>query len=54
MTDADRFRETEACRAMAGKVISQLDQEAWLILAEDWLKMANLAEKREGSTSPKR
>ena len=33
---------------MAAKVLSPLDKEAWLELAEDWLKMALVAERREG------
>ena len=32
---------------MAAKVISPLDQAAWLELAEDWLRMSYLAERRE-------
>jgi hypothetical protein len=55
MTDAERCREkAEDCRAMAAKVISPLDQEAWLLLAEDWLKLATLAAKREVPINPKR
>jgi hypothetical protein len=54
MTDAERYRvKAEECRVMAAKVFSPLDQEAWLILAEDWLRLANLAAQRVGS-SPKR
>jgi hypothetical protein len=48
MTDAERFRQkAEEARAMAAKVLSPLDKEAWLELAEDWLKMALITERRE-------
>jgi hypothetical protein len=45
-TDAERFRkEAEDCRELAGKAMSPADKEAWLQLAEDWLKLAQEAEK---------
>ena len=39
--DAARFRkQAEECRELAAKALSSLDKEAWLRLAEDWLKLA--------------
>jgi hypothetical protein len=39
--DADRFRkQAEECREQAAKAISPLDKEAWLQVAEEWLKLA--------------
>jgi hypothetical protein len=35
---------------MAAKVISPLDKEAWLKLAEDWLRLAHDADQRENPT----
>jgi len=46
-TDADRFRkEADECRELAEKSTSQLDKEAWLRLAGDWIKLAASAEDR--------
>jgi hypothetical protein len=48
----DRDRRTEIPRRRAGnreqaeKAISQLDKEAWLRLAADWIKLAQAAEER--------
>lgn len=48
-TDAQRCRkEAEECRREAEKTVSQLDKEAWLRLAADWIKLAQVAEKRRG------
>jgi hypothetical protein len=45
-TDAERFRKkAEECRDLAEKAMSPLDKEAWLRLAEDWLKLAREAER---------
>jgi hypothetical protein len=45
-TDAERFRkEAEECRELAEKAMSPLDKEAWVRLAEDWLKLAQEAER---------
>ena len=45
-TDAERFRkEAQECRDLAEKAMSPLDKEAWLHLAEDWLKLAREAEQ---------
>ena len=47
-TDADRFRqEAEECRRLAERSPSQLDKEAWLRLAADWIKLAENAEQRQ-------
>jgi hypothetical protein len=46
-TDADRFRqEAEECRKLAASALSQLDKEAWLRLAADWINLAENAEQR--------
>ena len=45
--DADRFRqEAEECRKLAASAVSQLDKEAWLRLAADWIELAETAEQR--------
>jgi hypothetical protein len=47
-TDADRFRqEAEECRRLAERLANQLDKEAWLRLAADWIKLAENAEQRQ-------
>jgi hypothetical protein len=44
--DASRFRkQAEEAREHASKAFSQLDKEAWLRVAEDWLKLAVNAEQ---------
>ena len=49
--DADRFRkQAEQARQHAIKANSPLDKEAWLKLAEEWLKLAQSIEDR-GSIS---
>jgi hypothetical protein len=46
-SDADRFRqEAEECRKLAERARSQMDKEAWLRLAADWIKLAEDAELR--------
>jgi hypothetical protein len=45
--NADRFRRiAEECRVQAAKATSPLDREAWLRLAEDWIKFAATIEAR--------
>ena len=45
--DADKFRKkADEAREQASKAISPLDQEAWLRIAEEWLKLAQNAEMR--------
>jgi hypothetical protein len=49
MSEADsaRFRKhAEECREQAAKAISPLDKEAWLRVAEEWLKLASSVESR--------
>jgi hypothetical protein len=45
--DVQRFRgEAKECRRLAERANSPIDKEAWLRLAEDWIKLAEEAEKR--------
>jgi hypothetical protein len=45
--DAARFRKQgEECREQAARAISPLDKEAWLRVAEEWLKLALSVEGR--------
>lgn len=45
--DTARFRkQAEEAREHAGRVISPLDKEAWLRVAEEWLKLAESAKSR--------
>ena len=47
LDDADRFpKQAEECREQAVKAVSPLDKEAWLRVAEEWLKLALSAEGR--------
>ena len=44
-SSAARFRhQAEECELNARKAIRPLDQEAWLRLAADWVKLAQSAE----------
>jgi hypothetical protein len=46
-TDSARFRkQAEECREQAAKALSPLDKEAWLRVAEEWLKLALAADGR--------
>jgi predicted DNA-binding ArsR family transcriptional regulator len=47
MTDGkDDYRaEAEHCRQMANQVVSPLDQQMWLQLAEDWSTLASVRER---------
>ena len=46
--DAARFRkQAEEAREQAAKAISPLDKEAWLRVAEEWLKLATSADGRK-------
>jgi len=46
--EAARFRnQAEEAREYAAKAISPLDQEAWLRVAEDCLKLASSADGRK-------
>jgi hypothetical protein len=45
--DAARFRkQTEEAREHAARVASPLDKEAWLRIAEEWLKLSESAENQ--------
>ena len=45
--EATRFRrQAEDCRQQAAKAVSPLDREAWLRVAEEWLKLAVSADGR--------
>ena len=46
--DAARFRkQAEEARDHATRAFSPLDKEAWLRVAEEWLKLAVSAEMRD-------
>jgi hypothetical protein len=46
-TDGSKYRkQAEECREQAAKAVSQLDKDAWLRVAEEWLKLALSAEGR--------
>ncbi|WJR75570.1 hypothetical protein [Bradyrhizobium sp. NP1] len=46
-TDVERFRrEAKECQQLAERATSPIDQEAWLRLEDDWIKLAEEAEKR--------
>jgi hypothetical protein len=48
--DAERFRkQAEQAREHAARAYSPLDKEAWLRVAEEWLKLALSAESGTGS-----
>jgi hypothetical protein len=43
--DADRYRkQADECREQAAKAVSPLNKEAWLRVAEEWLKLVLSAE----------
>jgi hypothetical protein len=47
LRDADQYRrEAEECRKLAESAVSELDREAWLRLAADWIKLAEGAEQQ--------
>jgi hypothetical protein len=44
---AARFRkQAEECRAQAAKAVNPIDKDAWLLLAEEWLRMASSVDAR--------
>jgi hypothetical protein len=44
--DVRRFRAlADECRQLAERATNPLDKEAWLRLADEWVKMAQEAEK---------
>jgi hypothetical protein len=45
--DVERFRnEAKECRQLAERATNPIDKQAWLRLAEDWIKLAEEAEMR--------
>jgi hypothetical protein len=45
--DAARFRkQAEECREQAAEAVNPLDKEAWLRIAEEWLKLASSVDER--------
>jgi hypothetical protein len=47
-SDAAKYRkQAEECRQLAAKAVSPVDKEAWLRVAEEWLKLATSAEGRK-------
>jgi hypothetical protein len=45
--DVQRFRsEAKGCHRLAEQATSPIDKQAWLRLAEDWIKLAEETEKR--------
>jgi hypothetical protein len=45
--DAARFRQqANECREQAAKAVNPLDKEAWLRVAEEWLKLATSIDER--------
>jgi hypothetical protein len=45
-SDAEEFRkQADDCRALAARAIKPIDKASWLRLAEDWLKLAQAADK---------
>lgn len=45
--EADKFRkQADECREQAAKAYSPLDKEAWLRVAEEWIKLAMSVEGR--------
>jgi hypothetical protein len=48
--DVQRFRsEAKECRRLAEQATSPIDKQAWLRLAEDWIKLAEETEKRRSA-----
>jgi hypothetical protein len=45
-SDPDEFRkQAEDCRALAARAIKPIEKAFWLRRAEDWLKLAQEADK---------
>ena len=46
--DSERFRsKATECRQLAEIAINPLDKQAWLQLAEDWIKLAEEAPEQQ-------
>jgi hypothetical protein len=55
VSTADDFRrQAEECRQMAARAISPIDKASWLRLAEDWLRLAQTADKSAARASKER
>lgn len=53
--DVERFRKhADGCHQRAQRAINPLDKEAWLLLADDWIKLAQAAEERQGRVTEHR
>jgi hypothetical protein len=51
--EGDKFRrEAEECRQNTEQATNPIDREAWLRLAEDWMKLARGEDPRRGSKPP--
>jgi gluconate kinase len=49
VSDADEFRkQANDARQMAARSLKQEDKAFWLRLAEDWIKLAQEADKNSG------
>jgi hypothetical protein len=45
--DSEKFRrQADESRQQAAKAINPLDKEAWLRVAEEWIKLAQASERR--------
>jgi hypothetical protein len=46
-TEAERFhREAQECFRQAVKAVSPLDEQSWLRMAKEWIKLVKDAEQR--------
>jgi hypothetical protein len=53
--DVERFHKlAEVCRDRAAQARYSIDEEAWLKLADDWLKLAQANEKSRQSLATRR
>jgi hypothetical protein len=53
VSDADDFRkQAQDARQMALRSLKQEDKAFWLRLAEDWIKLAQEADKNSGRQGP--
>jgi hypothetical protein len=43
--------QAEECRQQAERAVSPLDKEAWLKVAAEWIKLAQLVDERGGKNS---
>ena len=49
-SNVERFRsEAKQCRQLAERATNAIDMEAWLRLAEDWIKLAEETEKKRSA-----